>query len=513
MSSLSFVPVSLSLADLLGEDHLLAACAACTELSGESLASLEAIAREKVDFFPAAMQRRIVDLLPKVGQAITRAANGAPTGATTAEFAAHSQLEAAPLSAYGPYRVGQDGHLYLSSKSAHYHAPLGHSFPGYRLLDLARCLGIPNATHNNTRGVAIRRHEEELVRLAAGDEGRLCRVLNLQTGSLADEAALKLALARFYRVDDSVPEPPYAGRIPVILVLGDDEGHLAANYHGTTFFTQFTRGMWPELTDRLAGVGLYEVRSVRPNVIADLEQVFREADSGPRKIAAFFHEFVMMNYGARRLEPAFVRRAYELCAEHDVPTVDDEIQTCVWGRGLFAYKEYGVVPNMVVIGKGFPGGEYAGSRVLFDAVYDRLPQFGALVTNGQEELTALAYLVTIQWAEANDAITAAIGEHYEARVRELGEQYADLISSVEGCRHLNGLSFHRLDQAKTFVAHLVRAGLDISVQTYKTSCLPTALTKLPLITSREVADFVVDRMAEALAAARNTHHEVTKNTK
>ena len=58
----------------------------------------------------------------------------------------------APLTGYGFYRVGEDGRLYLITKSEHYHAPLGHAFPGYRLLEIARRLGIPNATHNNTRG-------------------------------------------------------------------------------------------------------------------------------------------------------------------------------------------------------------------------------------------------------------------------------------------------------------------------------------------------------------------------
>lgn len=501
--SAAFVPVRLSLADLLGGELLDSVGAARAALTGESRPELAALAAEAVDFFPAAMQARIEALLPQVGKPLVPPVKASPTGATTAAFAANSHPESAPLSGYGPYRIGQDGRLHLCSKSAHYHIPLGHSFPGYRLLDLARRLGLPNATHNNTRGIATRKHEEEMVRVAGGGGERLCRVLNLQTGSLAVEAALKLALARFYRIEAGLPEPRYAGRRPVVLVLGDEDGNLAANYHGTTLFTQFLRGMWPDLTARLAEAGLYEVRAIRPNSLADLEAVFREADSGPRKIAAFFHEFVMMNYRARRLEPAFVRRAYELCAARDVPAIADEIQTCVWSPGLFAYKEYGVLPNMAVVGKGFPGGEFAGSRLIFDAAYDRLPQFGALVTNGQEELTALAYLVTIRWAEANTATTRAIGDHYESRIRELAGRYPDLVSAVEGRRHLNGLSFHRLDEAKRFTGWLNRAGLDISVQTYKTSCPPTALTKLPLVASRAVADFVVDRMAEALAATRD----------
>src|SRR5213594_995907 len=117
----------------------------------------------------------------------------------------------------------------------------------------------------------------------------------------------------------------------------------------------------------------------------------------------------MMNYGGRLLSPEFLRRAYELCRSHDVPVVADEIQSCLWAPGLFLHREYGLRPSFVAIGKGFPGGEYAASRLLFSAAFDSLPLFGALVTNGQQELASLAYLVTMSWAAANQDVTCQIG--------------------------------------------------------------------------------------------------------
>ena len=42
-------------------------------------------------------------------------------------------------------------------------------------------------------------------------------------------------------------------------------------------------------------------------------------------------------------------------------------------------------------------------------------------------------------------------------------------------------------------------GLDISVQTYKAGCPPSALTKLPLIAGYEVVDFILSRMGKALS--------------
>ena len=508
-----FEPVRLCLRELLGGDYVDAVCRAQAFLSGEDSKRFRALATRKVDFYPKAFQRRLLALLPRIGTACVSGVTASAQGATTAAFRANSKSGSAPLSAAGFYRVGENGNLFLTTKSEHYHLPLGHGFPGYALVESARRLGVPNATHNNTRGHVTRLLEEELVRtsagLAPGDQAALDnllhsrrgnvlnRVLNLQTGSLAAEAALKLVLARFYTPQHGSPAPKYAGRTPVIVVVGDDQGGPEANYHGTAILTQVLRGMWPELASGLERHSLFRVRCVRPNSVDDLEAVFAD-DAAPNKIAAFFHELIMMNYGARRLTKRFVKRAYALCKKHNVPTVVDEIQTCVWSPELYMFREYGVTPSVVVLGKGFPGGEYAASRILFNHRLDTLPQFGALVTNGQEELSSLAYLVTIRWAEANADVTCAVGEYYEERLKALASKYPRLINAIEGRRHMAGIFFDDVTVAKAFTGRLNERGLDISVQTYKEGCPPSALTKLPLIAGYEIVDVVLAMMEEAL---------------
>ncbi len=247
-----------------------------------------------------------------------------------------------------------------------------------------------------------------------GDLRVLNRVLNLETGSLAVEAALKMILARFYRMQPDMPEPPYRGRVPVILVMGNDDGGLQANYHGTTVLTQVLRGMWPELNAILEASNAWKVVPIRPNCREDLDRAFAEYEQAPFKIAGFFHEIIMMNYGGRRLTPEFLRHAYALCEQHDVPTVADEIQSCLWAPQLYPVPRVRAASRRcVAIGKGFPGGEYPASRILFSAALDVMPQFGALVTNGQEELASLAYLVTMEWAQANAAATAELGAYFE----------------------------------------------------------------------------------------------------
>ncbi|MBI5689987.1 MAG: aminotransferase class III-fold pyridoxal phosphate-dependent enzyme [Verrucomicrobia bacterium] len=516
-----FVPVTASLADLAGAPYAEAVAQARAALTGEPIAPLLALAHQAVEFLPAAFLARQHQLLDRIGRPLAPALPGASaSGAPTRMFHAASQPALAPLSALGVVRVGEDGRAFFIAKSEHYHTPLGHGFPGYTLLDHARRLGIPNATHNNTRGHLTRRLEEELVAAANGfdpadsaalgalrdrAEPGLCnRVLNLETGSLAVEAALKMILARFHCLDPASPVPPYAGRGPVLLVMGDDAGAPTGNYHGTTVLAQTLRGMWPDFAAAAGQSGLYRIRPIRPNCTADLDAAFASVDDGRHRIAGFFHEIVMMNYGARLLRPEFLRHAYELCRRHDVPVVADEIQSCLWHHEFFLHREYGLTPSFIAVGKGFPGGEYPASRLIFSAAYDCLPQFGALVTNGQEELASLAYLVTMRWARANAAVTRALGDLYEARLRELAARQADQIAAVEGRRHLAALCFHSLATAKAFVRRLLARGLDVSAQTYKADCPPAVLTKLPLLTTAPMIDFVLAQLRAALREETTT---------
>jgi acetylornithine/succinyldiaminopimelate/putrescine aminotransferase len=507
-----FVPVTHSLTDLVGSDYVEAVCRARALLTGADAAALRRAADEPVEFWPESLQQRLHELLPRTGEIVVPPWTASPAGAGTEAFRHAARKGAAPLTGLGYFRVGEDGRLYVISKSEHYHAPLGHAFPGYAIVDVARSLGIPNATHNNTRGAITRRLEEELVRAANGlssgddlecllhadDPAALNRVLNLETGSLAAEAALKLALRRFYRHLPGEAEPLYGNRTPVLLVLGDDAGTPTGNYHGTTIFTQAMRGLWPELRTRLEDASVMRVAAVRPNLIADLEEAFRKFETPPYKIAAFLHEIIMMNYGARRLSEEFLHRAYALCAVHDVPAIADEIQSCMWYEGMFLFRQYGLKPSMVAVGKGFPGGEYPASRLLFSSCFDALPQFGALVTNGQEELASLAYLVTMKWAAGNGPAITAIGRRLEEAFAGLARDFPRQIAGVEGRGHLLGLRFHDLACGRAAVEAMTRMGFDISLQTYKADCPPVALTKLPIIADEALVDFLADRLRRVL---------------
>ena len=510
-----FVNVKMSLADLLGKKYTDRVCAANAALGVMAKEEALAIAEEKIDFFPEAVQERNSRLLSLVGKQIVEPLGESADGAPTDAFRKAENKDAAPIGANGNYRVGEDGKLYFIGKSEHYHASLGHSFPGYKLIDRARALGIPNATHNNTRGYITRLCEEKLVASANGidwaDEAAIAkvvsstehkvlnRVINLETGSLAAEAGFKMMLARFYKLSPEFPAPKYEGKTPVFFVLGDYAGGIAANYHGTTTLIQTFRGLWADLRDKAEAAELYKVVPVSINDVADFEEKIKLYNQGNYKTAGFMHEIVLMNYGGIRLTEEFLQKAYALCEEYDTPTMVDEIQSCMWYDGMFQFRLYGLKPDFVIIGKGFPGGEYPASKVITTAEYDNLNQFGALVTNGQEELASLAYLVTMTFALANREKIAEIGAYFEKRLGELCKKYPEKLTKVEGAGHLAALHCKDIDSAKAFMNALHDNCIDASAQIYKQNCLPAVLFKPSLITDKDALDLIVDVIDGILA--------------
>ena len=505
--------IERSLADLLGGDYVSAVCAARSALTGEDGAALQALAQTRCAFYPPAFAARQEALMQRIGERLTPGLPNANEGAPTDAYRAAQHAAAAPLSALGCFRIGEDGRLYFAGKSEHYHIPLGHDFPGYALLERAKRLGIPNATHNNTRGYITRLAERALIAAANGldpadaasldallqkrEPGVLNRVINLETGSLAVEAALKMMLSRFYSIDGK--PAPHAGRVPVFLVMADRAGGPTAGYHGTTVLAQTLRGLWPAFTEKAEAADLYRVVGVPLGDARAFAAALETWNTPPFKTAGFCHELIMMNYGGIRQQEAFLQEAYRLCRQSDTPVLCDEIQSCAWYDGLFLFRKYGLAPDFVSVGKGFPGGNYPASRILVSGGFDTLNQFGALVTNGQEELASLAYLITMAFIAANGAHIEETGAAYHAAIERLAGRHPALCAGAEGDAHMSALSFHTVDAAVTFCTRLQHEyGVDISAQTYKPNCPPVALTKLPLLVTAGMVDALVQRMDRCL---------------
>jgi hypothetical protein len=127
---------------------------------------------------------------------------------------------------------------------------------------------------------------------------------------------------------------------------------------------------------------------------------------------------------------------------------------------------------------------------------DNLEQFGALVTNGQEEIASLAYLVVLETIEANRRFIISSGDYYQERLRDLAARNPRIVETVDGVRHMASLFFHTPELAEAFAAGMNGRCIDVSTHSYKAESLPAALTKLPLVADRSCIDFVIGAMED-----------------
>ena len=154
------------------------------------------------------------------------------------------------------------------------------------------------------------------------------------SGAEANECAIKLA--RKYSFDKYGK-----GRHNIITLVNSFHGRtltaLSATGQDTfhNYFFPFTEGFI----------------FVEANNIADLREKLDDT------VCAVMFEFVQGEGGVVPLEQDFVNEIFKLCAEKDVLTVADEVQTGVGRTGkLLASEHYGVKPDITTLAKGLAGG-------------------------------------------------------------------------------------------------------------------------------------------------------------
>ena len=86
----------------------------------------------------------------------------------------------------------------------------------------------------------------------------------------------------------------------------------------------------------------------------DIESI---RESGGDDVCAVMLELVQGEGGVYPMEQEFVHQLAVLCAENDWLLLVDEVQTGVGRTGtLFAYQQYGILPDVVSFAKGIGGG-------------------------------------------------------------------------------------------------------------------------------------------------------------
>jgi 4-aminobutyrate aminotransferase-like enzyme len=249
--------------------------------------------------------------------------------------------------ASGATLVDPDGNEFTDLAGSFAAATIGHSHPD--VVD-AVAAQIGTASHVSSAALSAQRvgFEEDLLSIAPRG---LDRVLLGISGADANDTALKLARSKTGRREILAFSGGYLGRAGgVVGVSGKASFRTRVGRDAEAHFVPFPDPYrWPPELGGPDGAGDAALRLVR--------QALEDPASGLGPIAAVVIEPVQGNGGIVIPPDGFLQGLRELCDAHDVLLIFDEIQ-CGFGRTgrMWAAEHWGVVPDLMTVGKGIGGG-------------------------------------------------------------------------------------------------------------------------------------------------------------
>lgn len=299
---------------------------------------------------------------------------------------------------------------------------------GKRYIDLASGIAVVNTGHNNPTVIAaveaqLKRFShtcfqvtpydvyvqlaDRLNTLAPGATPK--KTIFLTTGAEAIENSVKIARK-------------YTGRSAVIAFSG--------GFHGRTMMCMALTG---KVVPYKAGFGPFpaEVFHVpfpidyhgisMQDSLAALDKLFK-SDIEPSRVAAMIIEPVQGEGGFYPVPDGFLQKLRDVCDEHGIVMVADEIQTGFGRTGkLFAIEHAGVEPDLMTVAKSLAGGFPLSGVIGKAKIMDSVEPGGLGGTYGGSPLGCAAGLAVLDVIEAEQLCDKAnaIGEQIRAWAKAL----------------------------------------------------------------------------------------------
>ncbi|GAA4514707.1 diaminobutyrate--2-oxoglutarate transaminase [Brevibacterium yomogidense] len=192
-----------------------------------------------------------------------------------------------------------------------------------------------------------------------------------------------------------------------------------------------------------------------------LERVLEDSGSGVDKPAAIIVETVQGEGGLRAARNAWLRRLSELCTEHDILLVVDDVQAgCGRTGSFFSFEDAGIVPDIVCLSKSISGSGLPMALTLFRPeldIWSPGEHNGTFRGNNPAFVTATAALKEF-WADS------AFQEQLASRINQLHGRLESIALStsgagVRGRGFLSGLVFDDKEAAGKIASESFRTGL------------------------------------------------------
>jgi adenosylmethionine-8-amino-7-oxononanoate aminotransferase len=362
----------------------------------------------------------------------------------------HRNLRRAPpvaVHAAGITITDSAGRRYLDASGGAAVSSLGHAHPEVLAAMHAQ---IDRNAYAHTAFFTCQAAEELAARLAADAPGDLNQVYLVSGGSEAMETALKLA--RQYCVEAGQPQrsvfiarrQSYHGNTLGALAVGGNEWRRRPF---APLLMQVPRvAPCYEYRDRAEGQSTEDYSAA---LLRELEDTILA--TGPENIIGFVAETVVgATAGAVPPTPGYFRGVRALCDHYGLLLILDEVM-CGMGRTgtLYAFEQEGVLPDLVVLGKGLGAGyQPIGAVLARGHIMQRLRDGSGAFQHGHTYMghpVAAAAALAVQKVIQKDNLLGAVITRGAAMRRLLREAFGDHphVGDIRGRGLLIGLELVR----------------------------------------------------------------------
>lgn len=384
--------------------------------------------------------------------------------------------------------------------------------------DFAAGIAVASTGHAHPRVVAaIKEQADRLIHIAATDfyeprylefSERLAaiapfeekaRVFLTNSGTEAVEGAIKLARHHTHRPGIIAFEGAFHGRTMGSLSLTNSKVKQRAGFG--PLIPMVHHAPFPRVRasrEGSGGDGSAELEVLRRSLLGRL--------IAPSDVAAIVVEPVQGEGGYFPAPAAFLQGLRDICDEHGILLIADEIQSGMGRTGKWwAIEHAGVEPDIVTTAKGIASGMPIGAFMARDSVWTWPPGAHGSTFAGNP-ICAAAGLVTLDLIESGlMANAAAMGDRLLAALRDAAAG-SDAVRDVRGLGLMVGIEFQTHEQANAVERAAFERGLLVL------ECGESTLRMCPpLVVDAETVDTAVRIFGEALGAVRHPepgHEEV-----
>jgi 4-aminobutyrate aminotransferase / (S)-3-amino-2-methylpropionate transaminase / 5-aminovalerate transaminase len=311
----------------------------------------------------------------------------------------------------------------------------------------------------------------------------------VNSGAEANENAVKIARAA-------------TGRPAVVVFDNAFHGRTLLTMTMTSKVHPYKAGFGPFAPEVYRAPAPYPYRGITTDDALDgLRKLFK-SEVDPATVACVLLEPVQGEGGFVEMPPDYPARLLELCREHGILYVDDEVQSGVARTGkMWAIEHYdGVEPDLLVSGKSIGGGLPLAAVTGRGELMDAVPAGGLGGTFGGNPLSCAAAVAVLEAVRDPEFLAGAtrLGERLRARLDDIALRRPE-IGEVRGLGPM--IAFELAERTPDRAKAIVDAAFDRGLLLLSCGLYGNVIRLLPALT---ISDYELEEglglLEESLAA-------------